>query len=309
MRVKNEYIHHPKIDVSMGVKISAPGLEEAVAGTELKICGPEDDLDELKDEVQDGFTSILSDFEKQTAGVFVKTSTLGSMEALLAFLHDEKIPVFEVGIGEVHKKDVKRAAIMREKNLPEYAVILAFDVKVNEEAKKQAEKDQVEIMTADIIYNLTDRFSLYMEKIRESKKTETRQEAVFPVVLEIDKQYVFRKKDPFILGCTVLGGQLRPGTPICVPEKDFLEIGRVASFEKDKKPVKIARQGEQVCVKIEPTTAQNHITYGRHFDHANKLYSKISRASIDTLKEHFKDEMKKEDWELVIGMKTIFKIQ
>merc|ERR1719199_2248341 len=37
MRVKSEYVHHAKIDVSMGVKISAPNLENAVAGTELKV--------------------------------------------------------------------------------------------------------------------------------------------------------------------------------------------------------------------------------------------------------------------------------
>jgi len=309
MRVKSEYVHHAKIDVSMGVKISAPGLDAAVAGTELKILGPDDDLEELKEEVQDGFESILADMDKQTSGVYVKTSTLGSLEALLSFLADMKIPVFDVGIGEVHKKDVKRATVMKEKGHPEYAVILAFDVKVSAEANQQAAHDGVQIMTADIIYHLFDKFTQYMKQIQDSKKSETRQEAVFPAVLEIEKEYIFRKKDPLILGCKVVGGQLRIGTPICVPEKEFLEIGRVAGIEKDKKECKIARRGESVCVKIEQTTAQNHITYGRHFDHLNKLYTKISRSSIDTLKEHFKDEMKKEDWELIIGMKTVFKIQ
>merc|ERR1712139_235016 len=192
----SEYVHHSKIDVSMGVKISAPGLEEAVAGTELKVVGPDDDLEEMKEEIQDGFESILADMEKQTAGVYVKTSTLGSLEALLSFLLDMKIPVFDVGIGEVHKKDVKKTLIMKEKGYPEYAVILAFDVKVNAEANLQAGKDGVQIMTADIIYHLFDKFTQYMKQIQDSKKVETRQEAVFPVVLEIDKDFIIRKKDP-----------------------------------------------------------------------------------------------------------------
>jgi len=309
MRVKGEYVHHAKIDVSMGVKISAPGLEDAVAGCELKVIGPDDDLDDLKEEVQEGFESILDNFQKETSGVYVKASTLGSLEALLSFLEESKIPVFDVGIGEVTKKDVKRASIMREKGHPEFAVILAFDIKVSAEATLLAGKDGVEIMTADIIYHLFDRFTQYMKKIADAKKVESRAEAVFPAALEIQKQYIIRQKDPIILGVKVVGGQLRPGTPICLPEKDFLEIGRVGSIEKDKKDVKIARRGDDVCVKIEQSTAQNHITYGRHFDHTNKLYSKISRSSIDTLKENFKDEMKKEDWELIIGMKTLFKIQ
>jgi len=35
MRVKSEYIHHQKIKGAMGIKISAPGLENALAGSEL----------------------------------------------------------------------------------------------------------------------------------------------------------------------------------------------------------------------------------------------------------------------------------
>jgi len=309
MRVKNEYIKHSQISTSMGVKISAPGLEEAVAGTELLVLGPDDDLEELKDEVSEGFESILNDFAKEPAGVYVKASTLGSLEALLSFLQDMKIPVFDVGIGEVHKKDVKKATIMKEKKHPEYALILAFDVKVNSEAQKQADTDGVTIFTADIIYHLQDKFTKYMEKFRESQKTETRKVAVFPVVLQIDKQHIFRKNDPIIVGCQVVGGQLRVGTPLCIPDKDNLAIGHVEGIEVNKKSVPKARRGDTVCVKIAQTTAQNHILYGRHFDHTSQIYSKITRESIDTLKEHFKDEMIKEDWELVIGMKKIFGIQ
>ncbi|CAL1171935.1 unnamed protein product [Cladocopium goreaui] len=309
MRVKNEYVHHAQISTSMGVKISAPGLEDAVAGTELLVLGPDDDLEELKEDVSEGFESILNDFEKEPAGVYVKASTLGSLEALLSFLQDMKIPVFDVGIGEVHKRDVKKACIMKEKKHPEYALILAFDVKVNQEAQKQADTDGVTIFTADIIYHLQDKFTKYMEKFRESQKTESKKVAVFPVVLSIDKQHIFRKQDPIILGCQVVGGQLRTGTPICIPDKQNLVIGHVAGIENNKKTVQLARRGDTVCVKIEQTTAQNHIMYGRHFDHNNQLYSQISRQSIDTLKEHFKDEMKKEDWELIIGMKKVFEIQ
>lgn len=35
MRVKADYIHHKEIRGAMGIKISAPGLEHAIAGSEL----------------------------------------------------------------------------------------------------------------------------------------------------------------------------------------------------------------------------------------------------------------------------------
>jgi translation initiation factor 5B len=38
MRVKAEYIHHQKIKGAMGIKISAPGLENAIAGSELYVA-------------------------------------------------------------------------------------------------------------------------------------------------------------------------------------------------------------------------------------------------------------------------------
>merc|ERR1719428_2463064 len=170
MRVKNEYVHHKKLSTSMGVKICAPNIEEAVAGTALLVCGPDDDLEELKEEAEEEFDSILNDFEKQPEGVFVMASTLGSLEALLAFLEDSKIPVCDVAIGEVHKKHVKRAQIMKDKKHPEYAVILAFDVKISSEAKSLAETVGVQIMPADIIYHLFDQFTAYMKKVKEKSK-------------------------------------------------------------------------------------------------------------------------------------------
>lgn len=36
--------------------------------------------------------------------------------------------------------------------------------------------------------------------------------------------------------------------------------------------------------------------------------SKISRKSIDLLKKHFKDDLEKDDWRLVIKLKKTFSI-
>jgi translation initiation factor IF-2 len=298
------------INKSMGIKICAPSLDEAIAGTELQVVGPDDDVEDMKNNVDGEFDSILNGFEKQPEGVHVKASTLGSLEALLSFLLEKEIPIFDVGIGEVSKKDVSKAMIMKEKKHPEYAVILCFDVKVSSEAKRQAAADGVGIFTADIIYHLFDRFTAYMDTIRESKKAEARAEAVFPVVLEIDRNHVFRKTTPIIFACNVVEGQLRLGTPICIPDKGNLDIGRVSGIEKDRDvPLQIARKGDQVCVKIEQSTAQHRIAYGRNFDATNRLCSAISRSSIDVLQNLFDDEMKKEDWKLIVGLKKVFKIR
>ena len=61
-----------------------------------------------------------------------------------------------VKIGPVVKKDVMRASTMLEHE-EKYAVILAFDVKVEREAQEMADREGVKIFQADIIYHLFDR--------------------------------------------------------------------------------------------------------------------------------------------------------
>jgi translation initiation factor 5B len=69
----------------------------------------------------------------------VQASTLGSLEALLAFLKSSKIPVSGINIGPVHKKDIIRASIMLER-AKEYAQVLAFDVVIDKDAEEMAEQ-------------------------------------------------------------------------------------------------------------------------------------------------------------------------
>jgi hypothetical protein len=50
------------------------------------------------------------------------------------------------------------------------------------------------------------------------------------------------------------------------------------------------------------------VMYGRHFDDSSELFSKVTRKSIDLLKEHFKDEMQDDWWRLIIHLKRVFEI-
>ena len=72
--------------------------------------------------------------------------------------------------GSVQKKDVKKASVMREKGKPEYSVILAFNVKIDAEAEKEAKLLGVKIMTAEIIYHLFDEFTAYFDQLKREKK-------------------------------------------------------------------------------------------------------------------------------------------
>lgn len=49
LRVKGEYVHHQKIKGAMGIKISAPNLDSAIAGSELFKCVNEHEVEEAKE--------------------------------------------------------------------------------------------------------------------------------------------------------------------------------------------------------------------------------------------------------------------
>ena len=80
---------------------------------------------------------------------------------------------------------------------------------VSPEAREVAEELGVKIFTADIIYHLFDQFTAYMRRVKDDRKAEAAEEAVFPVVLKILPNCVFNKKDPIVLGVEVLEGVAR----------------------------------------------------------------------------------------------------
>lgn len=171
------------------------------------MVGPDDDLDDVMESAMEDMRSVMSRIDKSGEGVYVQASTLGSLEALLEFLKSPavSIPVSGIGIGPVHKKDVMKASVMLEKK-KEYATILAFDVKVTQEARELADELGVKIFLADIIYHLFDQFKAYIDNLKEEKKKEAADEAVFPCILKILPNCIFNKKDPIVLGVDVIDG-------------------------------------------------------------------------------------------------------
>ncbi|KAI1498642.1 hypothetical protein F5X99DRAFT_392577 [Biscogniauxia marginata] len=311
LRVKSQYVHNKEVKAAMGVKISAPGLEGAIAGSRLLVVGPDDDEDDLEEELEADLNKLFSRVTTTGRGVSVQASTLGSLEALLDFLKDCKIPVANVGIGPVFKRDVMQCATMLEKN-PDYAVMLCFDVKIDKDAQAYADEQGIKIFTADIIYHLFDAFTKHMEEQLAKKKEDSKMLAVFPCVL--NTVAVFNKTNPIVVGVDVVDGSLKVNTPIAAIKqnpttgvKEVVSLGRVTSIERDHKQIPVCKKGQpSVAVKIEMGGHQP--TYGRQLEEKDALYSLISRASIDTLKEFYRKDVSNEEWQLIIKLKPLFDI-
>jgi len=114
----------------------------------------------------------------------------------------------------------------------------------------------------------------YQEELKAKKRDEFKHIAVFPCKLKILPQFIFNTRDPIVVGVIVEAGVVKEGTPICVPDKEFLEIGRVTSIEINHKQMDKATKGQEVCIKIEPT-GESPKMLGRHFEETDLLVSKV----------------------------------
>lgn len=283
---------------AIGVKILADGLDQAVAGSQL-YKGDEDPK-----KVQAGVTGLFERVREQ--GVSVQASTLGALEALVSFLESINVPVGQVHLGPIHRKHVKAASVYLERDSPrrDLACILAFNVPIQREVRKEAEERGVTIFTSEVIYHLQDAYMKFLEQLKEEAKRNARSLAVFPAHMTILEDGVFRDKNPMLLGVKVESGWLRVGAPvIALKEKgkgkdkvrEVVEIGRLFSIQKDGEDVKEAIPGDKVAVKISGEGKQ----VGRHFEPSCPLYIQITRENVDCLKEHYREELKTKKYTLV----------
>ena len=301
LRVKNAFKQRSQVCGAQGVRISAKDLGKALAGTQLLVARNEDEVEVLKSEAQSEVDAVLKNIKVSDKGVYVQASTIGSLEALLEFLKSSNIPYSGINIGPVHKRDVDRARVMVERSgCEEWAIVLAFDVKVSREAREHAESVGVKIFTADIIYHLQEAFINHREKIKQQKREEHKDEVVMPCKLKIVS--VIAKRAPIIVGVRVEAGELRRGTPVVALEKKLF-IGRVSSIRSVKdEDLESASANEEVSVRIDACAGEAPRMVGRHFDESGLLVSRISRDSIELMKRWWRDELRKHR-KLVVELK------
>jgi translation initiation factor 5B len=276
MRIKSEYEQHESISGSMGIKIFANDLENALAGSPLYVYKTDEEAEKYASEITSDFNSIVKDFLSKTGkGIMVQASTLGSLEAILTYLHDTHIEIAAVGLGNLQKKDVTKIQTLHARTdhpLKEHMTILAFDIKILPEAKQYADDNDIKIFTADVIYHLFNNYVEYEKQCVTERKKEKEREAIFPCILKIVPNAIFNRKDPIIIGVDVVEGLLKIGTPLVVPEKKLL-LGTVEGIESNKKPVNNIRAKDgSVAIRIKPS---ENITVGRQFEEGDKIVSNV----------------------------------
>ncbi len=277
-----------EVVAAAGVKLVAPNLEGAVAGSPMRAVWDESELQSVVDEIEKEVKKIIISTDK--VGVVLKADTLGSLEALVNYLRRHDVPIRLAGIGDVSKRDVMEAVVVMEKD-PYRAAILAFNVKILPDAEEEAKKYDIPIFWSNIIYKLLEDYDNWVTKKREEEKKLTLEKIIMPAKIMILPGYVFRRSKPAIVGVKVLVGRIRPRYPLMTSSGKY--IGQIMQIQQAGQSLREATAGMEVAISIREAIV------GRHIKEGDIIYVDVPEPHIRTLKLKFSEELSSEELELL----------
>ncbi|MEM0357683.1 MAG: translation initiation factor IF-2 [Candidatus Bathyarchaeia archaeon] len=275
------------VSAAAGVKIVAPELEGALAGAPLYVVPEGESVEKYVRLVSEEIEKIR--IATDVDGVVLKADTLGSLEAIADNLKRQGVPIRLADIGDVSKRDVTEAAIVKEHE-PLYGAILAFNVRVLPDADEEAKNTGVQIFRENIIYHLIDNYVSWLKAQREAKLTAEFEKLVKPGKIRILEGYVFRRAKPAIVGVEVLAGKIKPKYSL-IRAEDGEDVGEIQQIQEKGKALPEAKQGMQVAISLDKPMV------GRHIFENDVLYVKVPEAHAKALMKDFMDRLAPDEQE------------
>ena len=275
-----------EVAAASGVKIAAPDLEGAIAGAPLYAVPSEDRVDEFVQMVSEEVERlrIATDIE----GVVLKTDTLGSLEAIAEILRRNSIPIRLADVGDVSKRDVTEAAVVKEHE-PLYGAVLAFNSKVLPDAQAEAQSRGVPIFEHNVIYHLVDNYIDWMKKEQEARSAKEFEKLVAPAKLKVLPGLVFRRAKPAIFGVEIVAGRIKSKAPIMGADGE--DLGEILQIQDKGKAVSEAGTRMQVAVSLEKPV------FGRHINEGDTLYAKVPESHARAMLTKFQTRLSPEELE------------
>ncbi|MGV8144179.1 MAG: translation initiation factor IF-2 [Methanothermobacter sp.] len=275
-----------EVVAAAGVKIVAPKIENVISGSPLRVA--KSDFDEAKEEILKEIENIKIDTHEM--GVLVKADTLGSLEALVNMLKDLKIPIRTADIGDVSRRDVVNASIVKKED-PLHGVIIAFSVKVLPSASEELKNLDVKLFQADVIYKLTEDYEAWLKAAEERKREKYLEAIIRPAKIRIIPKLVFRNSKPAIAGIEVLGGTVKKDYSLM--REDGSPVGKVESMQDKGDNLKSASKGQKVAMAIKEAL------FGRDFDEGETLYVDIPEKHYKIIESELKGKLSEDELDIL----------
>ena len=272
--LKQKFTPKEKVQASTGLRMQLVEKINILPGMPFVIYknNKEEIKGIFKKEISETLNTMLN---KQ--GIIAKADSLGSLEALLAMLKQNHISVVKAGIGKINKNDIASAKANLEINELD-AIIIGFNVSIDEEAKQLAKNEAIKIITDEVIYKLIENLVEFRaEKTKEIEKKRLMQlTTIFKI--KILPQYVFRNTNPAIFGIKVEAGKLIKGLNLISAEGE--KIGKIKNIQSQNKSVEQVNEGMEVAISVPGTN------FERKLKDKNFLYSDITESQFKNFKKN-----------------------
>ena len=229
-----------------------------------------------KEEIKKIFKQQLTESIKtEKQGIIVKADSLGSLEALLTMLKQEKIFVVKAGIGNINKNDIINAKANLKINELD-AIIAGFNVSIDEEAKEI--KGNIKILTDDVIYKLIENLKEFREEKRKEIEKRRLMELSPLAKIRVLHQYVFRNTNPAIFGIKVETGKIIPRINL-IDEKNE-RVGHIKNMQSENQSINEALEGKELAISVPG------VNFERKMKNITFLYSDITESQFRNFKKN-----------------------
>jgi translation initiation factor 5B len=271
-----------EVIAAAGLKITSPDLEGVLAGSPVYVYNnrqrkSKEELEGLKSLVESEVKNAIVS-NTQTSGVILKCDAIGSLEAIVDLLKKANVAIRMTDIGNITRRDVVEAAAVRE-NDRYLGVLLGFNVKVLEDAQKEAQDRGVKIFNEQLIYNLVRSYTDWVAYQREHEELIMFNELPPICKFQFLKGFIFRRNDPAVFGAEVLVGRLRQ--KVHVVNEEGKKIGTVHQIQESGKVIEEAAVGMQVAVSIKEPTI------GRQINEGDIFYTDLNSRQAKQMLERF----------------------
>jgi translation initiation factor 5B len=272
-----------------GIKVTSPDLEGVLAGSPLYVLDDKDQEPGLRSIVEDEIrNAIITD--TNTNGIILRCDTIGSLEAIRDMLKKANVPIQKADIGHITRRDILAAAAVKEKNRY-LGVVLGFNTKILEEAKREAQERTIPIFSENIIYNLVRSYTEWVEYQKEHEDSILFNEIPPICKFQFMKGFVFRRNYPAVFGAEVQIGKLRQ--KVNVLNEEGKKIGTIHQIQENGKPIEEAGKGEQVAVSIK------EISVGRQVNEGDIFYTDLGSKEAKLLLERFYYRLAQEEKDIL----------
>ncbi len=290
MRAEEKFKRVKKVVAASGVKISAPNLEDALAGSQIRVAVG--NVDELAKQIKSEIDAVR--IETQASGILIKADTIGSLEAIVNELKKENIPIHRADIGDISKRDVTEVKTIKD---PLLSVIVGFNVDILPDARDELAGSDIKVFIDDVIYKLIEDYNKWVTEQKQLIEKRRYETIIKPGRFMILPNCTFRQSKPAVVGVRVMGGVIR--TNLGVMKEDGTVVGRIKGIQEHNENISEAAKGKEVAVAIDGPIV------GRHIKEGDILYIDVPEKHAKIAEQELFESMSVEDKEALMAFMEI----